>query len=62
MTLDHDRIAGREWVIHFPTGSEVNLKELGKAGFDKQPLSYGAFSSVPVTLAKAGAELLLSAP
>jgi hypothetical protein len=43
--LGDDRIAGRKWSVHVPAWRKIFLKKLSKAGFDKQPLSYGGFGA-----------------
>jgi hypothetical protein len=35
----YDRIADRERIIYVPARREMCFKELGKAGFDKQPFA-----------------------
>ena len=43
--LVYDRIAGRKRIIHVPAWRKICLKELRKAGFDKQSFADIGFGS-----------------
>ena len=58
--IGYDLIAGRQRIIYVPAWRKICLKELGKAGFDKQPFADVGFGAgVPVAATEGGGELLL---